>query len=190
MHPLVSVSVMFVCSLTAAFVLFKFVKSTAGVQGDDVGFKIRGFQAGGAIAGFLLTYGLLHYSFTSLSSQQHEEEAAAPSALWTITGKVVKSDGLSPALVKVSPVPPMGAISDNGGNFRMAHVLPIKEDVYPDLVFECESYISQTVTISGENAEIDKENHRIRVSEIVTMAPEGDFFEGLDDMFSDEEISE
>jgi len=53
-------------SLLAAIVLFKVLKSTALI-------KKAGYQAGGALAGFIIIYSTLYYSYDSLSDKIHRE---------------------------------------------------------------------------------------------------------------------
>jgi len=62
-NALIVVPVLFALSLSAAVILFAFFKSTAIVRTPR-------YQAGGAIAGFIIVYGLLHYSFSSISGYQ------------------------------------------------------------------------------------------------------------------------
>jgi len=56
MPPLTIVAGLFVLSLLSAIVLFKFLQSTALI-------KNRNYQAGGAVAGFVIVYGVLHASY-------------------------------------------------------------------------------------------------------------------------------
>jgi type II secretory pathway pseudopilin PulG len=58
--PLIIVVSLFGLSLFAAIILFKFLKSTALITNEK-------YQAGGAIAGFIIVYGMLHGSFTQLA---------------------------------------------------------------------------------------------------------------------------
>lgn len=67
-NPLVVVPVLFLLSLSAAVILFAFFKSTAVVQ-------TKTYQAGGAIAGFIIVYGILHVSFYKISGYQATIEA-------------------------------------------------------------------------------------------------------------------
>jgi hypothetical protein len=57
MPPLNIVAGLFAFSLLAAVVLFRFLKSTALIKNKD-------YQAGGSIAGFIIVYGMLHWSYT------------------------------------------------------------------------------------------------------------------------------
>jgi len=59
-QPLTILVSLFGLSLVAAVILFKFLKSTALIKNEK-------YQAGGAIAGFIIVYGMLHGSFTQLS---------------------------------------------------------------------------------------------------------------------------
>ncbi|MBZ5555219.1 MAG: hypothetical protein LAO21_21110 [Acidobacteriia bacterium] len=64
-NPLVIVCVLFFVSLLAAFVLFFFLKSTALV-------KTKQYQAGGALAGFLIVFFVSNNSYTKISNFQEE----------------------------------------------------------------------------------------------------------------------
>ena len=54
------VTVLFVLSLLAAWILFKFLQSTAAITKKE-------YQMGGAAAGFLIIYGALYYSYSGLA---------------------------------------------------------------------------------------------------------------------------
>lgn len=60
MNALIVILVLFLLSLTAAVILFRFLKSHAEV-------KTPQYQAGGAIAGFIIVFGLLHMSFDKVA---------------------------------------------------------------------------------------------------------------------------
>jgi hypothetical protein len=57
MPPFSVVAGLFTLSLVSAVVLFKFLQSTALIKNKD-------YQAGGAVAGFIIVYGMLHWSYT------------------------------------------------------------------------------------------------------------------------------
>ena len=97
---LVVVSVIFALSLVGAFVLFKFLKSAAII-------KRPGYQAGGALAGFLLIFGALYVSYSELEANAAERAAAV--ALWTVAGDVfLEGDDQNSADVEVSDLRPRG----------------------------------------------------------------------------------
>jgi len=75
---LIPLSVMFTLSLVGSVILFRFLKSSATI-------KKKSYQAGGAIAGFMLIYGLLYASFDSM----YKNETSREPDVWAITGKVV-----------------------------------------------------------------------------------------------------
>jgi hypothetical protein len=54
------VTVLFTLSLFAAWILFKFLQSTASITKKE-------YQMGGAAAGFLIIYGALYYSYSELA---------------------------------------------------------------------------------------------------------------------------
>jgi hypothetical protein len=59
---LIVVTVIFTLSIIAALILFKVLKSTAIV-------KKAGYQAGGALAGFIIIFSTLYYSYESLCNK-------------------------------------------------------------------------------------------------------------------------
>jgi len=56
----VVVTILFTLSLFAAWILFKFLQSTASITKKE-------YQMGGAAAGFLIIYGALYYSYSGLA---------------------------------------------------------------------------------------------------------------------------
>ena len=54
------VTILFTLSLLAAWILFKFLQSTATITKKE-------YQMGGAAAGFLIIYGALYYSYSGLA---------------------------------------------------------------------------------------------------------------------------
>ena len=54
------VTILFTLSLLAAWILFKFLQSTASITKKE-------YQMGGAAAGFLIIYGALYYSYSGLA---------------------------------------------------------------------------------------------------------------------------
>src|ERR1035438_3545773 len=54
------VTILFTLSLFAAWILFKFLQSTATITKKE-------YQMGGAAAGFLIIYGALYYSYSGLA---------------------------------------------------------------------------------------------------------------------------
>ncbi len=66
MGPFVIVGIVFILSLTGAFILFKFFKSTAII-------KNKNYQAGGDIAGFILIFGALYGAYDTLEKRGREK---------------------------------------------------------------------------------------------------------------------
>lgn len=62
MNIVLTISVFFLLSLTGAYILFKFLKSSALV-------KTRRYRAGGAVGGFLIIYGMLFGSYYQIAKQ-------------------------------------------------------------------------------------------------------------------------
>jgi len=66
-NPIQIVPLLFLLSLVAAFLLFKFLDSKAEIVS-------KGYKAGGAIAGFIIVYGMLYGSFYKISGAQEKLE--------------------------------------------------------------------------------------------------------------------
>lgn len=65
--PLTSIIVIFICSLTAAFVTFRFLESTAA-------YNETGITVGGALAGFIITFIVLWRSFHTFAQELGQAE--------------------------------------------------------------------------------------------------------------------
>lgn len=154
---LLAVTVLFACSLVAAFVLFKWVKSFASVEGQGgFGLKVKGFQAGGAIAGFLLTYGLLDFSFNRLMTNSTPE-------LWTISGEF--EQGQVPPTVSVFVSPPEPVVK--GHTFKLINVRKIDGE-FPKLGFESDVWIDP-IEITPESADINEKKCQITLKRPVPL---------------------
>jgi len=100
MPPFTIVAGLFTLSLVSAVVLFKFLKSTALIKNEN-------YQAGGSIAGFIIVYGMLQWSFTqtagytdqiaSLTSQVQALQQATRDL--TVTGTVTPSTSDTQVLI-------------------------------------------------------------------------------------------
>lgn len=162
---LIVIVVIFGSSLAGAFVLFKILRSTALIT------KV-GYQAGGALAGFLLIYSALYYSF------QHSLQTAGlwePDD-WTIVGTVKRTDtnNHEKILIKVLPPKPF-ALTDESGFFRLTHVEITKEqakgEIWPEITIHSDGYFPRTISIKAENAEIRTKRRRIDLEDIATISP-------------------
>ncbi len=114
MPPFVIVAGLFTLSLVSAIVLFKFLKSTALI-------KNQSYQAGGAIAGFIIVYGMLHWSYTqtagytdtiaSLTKQVQDFQQSTRAM--TVTGTVTPSTSDTQVLIAAweAPTDMSGAFS-------------------------------------------------------------------------------
>lgn len=85
MYPLIVVAIFFILSLLGAVILFKFFKSSALIQGKT-------YQAGGAIAGFIILYVLLYHSYAKIDDFQgiknENNELKEKYQIQTITGNL------------------------------------------------------------------------------------------------------
>lgn len=160
---LIVIVVFFVSSLAGAFVLFKVLKSTALI-------KKVGYQAGGALAGFLLIYSALYYSFQSAL------ETAELGRLehWTIVGTAQRGDTNNHGNILVRIVPPTPRTrTDESGLFYLTGVQVTKEqakgDIWPDITIESEGYFPTSIKINAENDEIDNNKKRIDLKSIAKL---------------------
>ena len=157
-NVLTVVSVMFLLSLVGAFVLFKLLKSAALIQR-------AGYQAGGALAGFLLIFGTLYFSYDKLLTKQLETETKVD--LWVIVGKVTRQDQTLHGFIEVSVLPPpQSALSESKGSFRFQRVEIIGEQ-WPELKFDADGYYTETKVLSEEVADIDRDQKRIELHPVV-----------------------
>ncbi len=152
-YSLIPIIVIFCLSLFGSFILFKFLKSSATI-------KKATYQAGGAIAGFLLIYGLLFSTFQSVYK---------PSEKWTIIGNVIKKDASLHDGITVTHIPPSpNTTSDNRGTFTLDNVKVISGQGWPELYFECKGFHPRSLLIKKENIKsLNKEKMEIRLKENV-----------------------
>jgi len=136
LYTLIPIIVIFCLSLIGSFILFKFLKSSATV-------KKATYQAGGAIAGFLLIYGLLFSTFKSVYK---------PSEKWTIIGTVIKEDASIHDGITVRHLPPSpDTTTDNRGTFTLDNVKVISGEGWPELYFECKGFHPRSLLINKKN---------------------------------------
>jgi hypothetical protein len=167
-NPIYVVAIIFLLSLTGAYVLFKFLKSYARIQRKD-------YQAGGALAGFLLIYAALYSSFDRIEQARITEarsarEAAQSAQSWTIEGRAMRSDTTvhDGIVVTYQPPEPM-AVSDKGGNFRLDHIPLKKGDPLPELKFESESYFPMPLVLDPVNSVTDSSRMTIKLKDTIKL---------------------
>lgn len=148
-------------SLGAAYVLFRFLKSTAVIKGTK-------WQAGGALAGFLL---ILSYSYSITS---HISRETCTMVDWTVTGYVTeKGIGPYPGIqVSQVTIPALSKV-DSDGRFVLegARVLRTATDPYPRLHFEGDRDHDPIVEyqITPDRADIDFLNSTITLKEALEL---------------------
>ena len=154
------ITVIFLLSLLGAVALFKFLKSTAMI-------KKAGYQAGGAVAGFLLIYGTLYASFHSLC----QDVGVWKPDRWAITGTVKKSGTAMHEGVIISHVPPKpSAVTDAGGTFRLENVLVMPNEGLPEIYLESDGFYPRSYQVDEKNALVDKERKTIRLREHIELS--------------------
>ena len=95
MEAIIVVIILFALSLLGAWVLFKFLVSSALIKGKT-------YQAGGAIAGFILLYLLMFYSHDKINDFQEckdaKEKCEQDLQMQTVKGEILRYNG---ELVKI-----------------------------------------------------------------------------------------
>ncbi len=113
MRSIYVIIIFFVLSLIGAFVLFKFLKSTAIIKNPK-------YQAGGALAGFVIIFGLLFGGYSKLEDHDNErlrsEIASLRQKLQTapIEGEIIPYRKHTKIVLGVKQTDP-----DNSGQFRL-----------------------------------------------------------------------
>ncbi len=156
-NPLLVIIVIFILSLAGAFTLFKLLKSMAII-------KKAHYQAGGALAGFLLIFGTLYGSFYKLSCSEKVREPEH----WTIIGTAKREKENDHKYIEVRQIPPNPTTTDSSGRFRLDNVEMIK-DMWPELLFESENYFPRYITIDETTAEIDANRKEVRLKEAIEL---------------------
>ena len=112
MDGLTVIAVLFFLSLFGAVILFKFFQSSAMIKGKT-------YQAGGAIAGFLILYGLMHWSYIQMGQNEHGK--------LTIKGNIIPST-VGPSEILLAT---QSRMVDNEGKFKL--VLPCNSKKVDDM---------------------------------------------------------
>lgn len=149
------ISVIFLLSLLGAYVLFAILKSTAVI-------KKAGYQAGGALAGFLLIFIMLFGSYRELANQQK---------IFTVNGKVKVIDGNLHRGVMVKQLSP-SVLTDASGTFRLESVRRIG-DMWPEIQLEGDGFypipIEVGKLIKENKATINDSNNRVDLKEEIVL---------------------
>lgn len=159
--PYLIATAMVAVSLGVAYVLFRFLKSTAIVKGTK-------WQAGGALAGFLLVLWFFQSVASQIAAQITRETCTTVD--WTVTGYVFERGvGPFPGIqVSQETIPPLSKV-DADGRFVLerASVLRTAKDPYPRLHFVGDSGHDPIVDyrITRETAEIDEASATITLTE-------------------------
>ena len=129
MQPFLYIIAYAIISLFIAFILFKYLKSSASFKD-----KTTGYKAGGAIAGFIIVFGILFGSYMKLTSSQNDYNMKLTSSLndyksivaqnernpYTVIGKVKKLDNPNNEAVKITIYPPSSnGRSDRSGTYTI-----------------------------------------------------------------------
>lgn len=158
---LFAVSVIFALSLIGAYVLFKLLKSTAIV-------KKAGYQAGGALAGFLIIFGTLFYAYnTSIKAKQETKLD-----WWTVTGQVKKADSKIHQGIIVQQLRP-STLTGPSGTFRLEPVRVSGNEGLPEIQIEGAGFFPVTIQLNKEvenkKAYVDIDKRRIELKETIEL---------------------
>ena len=174
MSPMIPPVLFFILSLIGAYVLFKILKSRATIKEPTK-------QIGGAMAGFVILFGLLTGSYyflrgsvpTSEYQKRIEEyerqireikENWQPQ-VWTVSGYIIKENSTADEQINVNYFPPSPGINfyPVQGRFHLYNVKICKADQWPTVQFTCEGYYPEDYQISPENAEINEKEKSIKL---------------------------
>lgn len=147
--------VYFILSLIGAIVLFKLLKSTAVI-------KKAGYQAGGALAGFLLIY----IALVSSSERLSKNEKSCEPEPWTVEGTIKKEgeethEGI---IIKYTPPEP-STKTDERGSFSLRDV-KLGEGKWPELRLESKNYFPLSIELNETTAEKDIKKKKIKLKNI------------------------
>jgi hypothetical protein len=152
MPPFSVVAGLFALSLLSAVVLFKFLKSTALIKNAN-------YQAGGAIAGFIIVYGMLHWSYgqnagydqtIATQKQTIDDKDAELQKLRQFTHEVTLSGTITPStqdtLVQITA---WEAPTDISGAFSLKAPCLQGSDQAKLLITQNGQYYMKYVTLGG-----------------------------------------
>lgn len=150
MFTLAVVAGIFLLSLIGAVVLFKFFRSTAIITGKT-------YQAGGAIAGFILLYSVLYGSYYKIEESEYRKivneykvlvDKMAPKP---ITGRITPYKRNTKVVLAVKETDP-----DSSGRFRLqaSAVDPVNNDVRLYVITE-DKYIPYDIYTVEEMKDVE-----------------------------------
>lgn len=143
---IIFVWLLFLLSLSGAYVLFKFLESVAQIDKAS-------YRAGGALAGFLIIFGTLFAATDRWISQM---ELWCPKK-WDIKGMVGKQGAASHEGVAVTQVPPLpNDVTDRAGYFHLKGIEVIEAGGWPGIYFQSDGYYPRQLNISEDVATINK----------------------------------
>jgi hypothetical protein len=159
-------------SLLIAFILFKYLKSSAMV-------KKTGYQAGGAIAGFIIVFSILMASYLKLKNSEVEtkKDLLNNSKIpYTISGRVLKTDSDNHDGVRVTLYPPASkAITDPTGRFAIEGMRFSQVDIDSmdiiRLAIDVEGYTSNTLDVPKKKFHIRQYDKEIIIDTVINLIP-------------------
>jgi hypothetical protein len=183
MPTIMPLIIIFALSLGGAFVLFKYMKSTAEINSQvlkklgnmnlDLGIrgklKNRPMKITGAVAGFVIIFGLLTNSYYYLRVDELEKRWKPQP--WTVTGYLVKEGSTSFEGVNVSYQPPAPAfqIRQPDGNFNLYRVMLCDGMMSPTLQFYCDGFLPDYYKLSPEKIVIDRDSRVITLKNKIVL---------------------
>jgi len=166
--PLISLSVITILDLIITICLFKFLKSTALIKNPK-------YEAGGALAGFVIVFGLLTVAYNEMLSHEPQLwDINGPSGTIALEDSSLVTDFSSDVSITYRPPDPIITVYPDGG-FSMRNVTVIPGRGFPDLAFECVGHLSQAYRIDddtgnpSQNDIIDRANKTIELARTVQL---------------------
>jgi hypothetical protein len=174
MAPFLYPIVYAIISLFIAFILFKYLKSSASFKD-----KTTGYQAGGAIAGFIIVFSILFGSYVKLNGSLNDYKSFVQKnerVPYTIFGKVKKLDNANNDGVTITLYPPASkGISDRTGRFTIEGIRLSQVDIDSlevlSLAVDVDGYAVNTLELPKGKFHIREYDKQISIDTIITLTP-------------------
>jgi hypothetical protein len=172
MNPFLYPIVYAIISLFIAFILFKYLKSSASFKD-----KTTGYHAGGAIAGFVIVFSILISSYLKLNSSLTDYKSIVlmnERVPYTLFGKVKKLDNSNNDGVTITLYPPASkGISDRTGRFTIEGIRLSQVDIDSlqviSLAVDVEGYAVNTLELPRSKFHIHQYNKAILIDTTINL---------------------
>jgi hypothetical protein len=163
--------------LIATVVLFKVLKSSASIDSSAkaeyvISIKKSRVIAGGALAGFIILFGLITNFYYYLETEECKNKWKHQP--WTITGHIVKENDQLYRGINVNYIPHQPAFRINGadGSFSLYRVMICKSIKWPTLQFSCNGYMPDNYKLTHKNVDVDEDSKIIQLKHKVFLERE------------------